>query len=222
LKIKKNLIFYGQPDCGVVQLMRSLALAAEMSSQFRVVFLSADKVSRVLRPKNVEFIQLPAVAVRSQEDIAKQSVRRALKRRLARTMEVFRKLRPAVLIIESFPFGKLQFASELLPLLEASREVKSGRPLVLCALQEIETKKRLQIYDDLACILCNLLFDGVLVHSDPRFGRLEDSFHPTMPLSIPVHYSGFIVPQEFDTDGARKGAAIVSMLQESTGRSKLR
>ena len=33
----------------------------------------------------------------------------------------------------------------------------------------------------------------MLVHSDPGFARLEETFAPTAPLRIPVHYTGFVV-----------------------------
>ena len=33
----------------------------------------------------------------------------------------------------------------------------------------------------------------MLVHSDPRFARLEESFRPRTPLRIPVHHTGFVV-----------------------------
>ena len=35
--------------------------------------------------------------------------------------------------------------------------------------------------------------DAVLVHSDPRFARLEETFAPRAPLRVPVHYTGFVV-----------------------------
>ena len=34
------------------------------------------------------------------------------------------------------------------------------------------------------------LLDAVLVHSDPRFARLEDTFGAS--LRVPVHYTGFV------------------------------
>ena len=32
------------------------------------------------------------------------------------------------------------------------------------------------------------------MHADPRFARLEESFHPATPLRVPVHYTGFVAP----------------------------
>jgi predicted glycosyltransferase len=41
--------------------------------------------------------------------------------------------------------------------------------------------------------LRNRYFDAILVHADPRFARLEESFHPGAALRIPIHYTGFVL-----------------------------
>jgi predicted glycosyltransferase len=111
-------------------------------------------------------------------------------------MEVFRELQPAVIVTEYFPFGRMQFASELIPLLQAARNVKPKPPIAICTLRDIvDNSRALQpIYDALTSVFCNHLFDAVLFHSDRRFARLEETFHSTVPLKIPVHYTGFVVP----------------------------
>jgi predicted glycosyltransferase len=38
----------------------------------------------------------------------------------------------------------------------------------------------------------NRYFDAILVHSDPAFARLEETFHPQSALRVPVHYTGFV------------------------------
>ena len=216
MKKQKKLLIYGRHRVGLGYLARSLALVTELSREFKVVFLSGGELpSKVPMPENVEFVQLPPVAMKSKSDVAERDVKRALDRRLERAMTVLHRLRPAVIVVDYFPFGKLQFSSELLPLLEAARDQKPRRPLTVCALQEIEkVDSRLQIYDDLASVLCNHLSDAVLFHCDGRYARLEETFHPTTPLSIPVHYTGFVVPTDMDTDGARKTLSVIeTMLQ---------
>jgi predicted glycosyltransferase len=48
--------------------------------------------------------------------------------------------------------------------------------------------------------LCDALadahLDAVLVHADPRFARLEETFAPAAPLRTPVHYTGFVTGRE--------------------------
>jgi predicted glycosyltransferase len=43
--------------------------------------------------------------------------------------------------------------------------------------------------------LANQYFDTVLVHADPTFARLEESFAPRSPLRIPVYYTGFVLAE---------------------------
>src|SRR5262249_61449353 len=38
---------------------------------------------------------------------------------------------------------------------------------------------------ELAVHRANRYFDAILVHSDPKFARLEESFHPRTPLTVP-------------------------------------
>jgi predicted glycosyltransferase len=48
-------------------------------------------------------------------------------------------------------------------------------------------------HDERAGALANRLLDGVLVHADPRFARLEETFRPRTPLRVPVWHTGFVV-----------------------------
>ncbi|HET9164893.1 MAG TPA: glycosyltransferase, partial [Candidatus Angelobacter sp.] len=53
-----------------------------------------------------------------------------------------------------------------------------------------------QHHDELASHRANRYFDAVLVHSDPHFARLEETFHPCSPLKVPVYYTGFVTREE--------------------------
>ncbi len=100
---------------------------------------------------------------------------------------------PAVAIVELHPFGRRKFAFELLPLLEAGRAL-APRPVVLSSVRDILVASRRDQarHDEQASVVANRWFDGVLVHADPRFARLEESFSPRTPLTVPVHYTGFV------------------------------
>jgi predicted glycosyltransferase len=52
-----------------------------------------------------------------------------------------------------------------------------------------------QHHDDRARWISDRYFDAVLVHSDPLFARLEESFSPRLPLRIPVFHTGFVLPE---------------------------
>src|SRR5689334_4197840 len=127
-------------------------------------------------------------------------------------LEIMRKalgsVKPEVLLSELFPFGRKKFAAELIALLEDARGL-SAPPVVVCSLRDILVERN-QHHDELACHRVNRYFDAVLVHSDARFARLEESFHPCSPLKVPVHYTGFVTrEQKEDAEQARREPRIV-------------
>jgi predicted glycosyltransferase len=74
----------------------------------------------------------------------------------------------------------------------------------------VDRGREQQEHDDRASDLANRYFDAVLVHSDPRFARLEESFRPHLPLHTPVYYTGFVVPNGATSNGSRpRGKKVV-------------
>ena len=150
-------------------------------------------------PAEVEIVQLPPLGVGPNGEFGsrdrKRSVEGARIERGRMILEAFRSLDPEAIVIELFPFGRAKFAHELLPLLEEAR-AQASPPLVACSLRDILVARRADqaAYDERACALANRWFDAVLVHSDPHFVRLEDSFGMRGRLRMPVHYTGFVRP----------------------------
>jgi predicted glycosyltransferase len=94
--------------------------------------------------------------------------------------------------VELFPFGRAKFARELVPLLEQAR---GDGAMTACSLRDILVTGRADqaAHDERACRLANAHLDAVLVHSDPRFARLEETFGPVDRLEVPVRYTGFVL-----------------------------
>jgi predicted glycosyltransferase len=85
--------------------------------------------------------------------------------------------------------------------------------------------QRNQHHDELACHRANRYFHAVLVHSDARFARLEESFHPCSPLNVPVHYTGFVTrtpEQGADQEPQRAARIVVSAGGGVVGEALLR
>jgi len=129
-------------------------------------------------------------------------------------LDVYRRVRPAVLVVELFPFGRKKFAGELLPLLEAAHDAGPGRPVVACSLRDLLVRDRRdqRAHDERASLLANRYFDAILVHADPSFARLEESFRPRTPLGVPVLYTGFVRPlaKPGSGGGERRATVLVS------------
>jgi predicted glycosyltransferase len=201
VKKRPALLFYCQHSRGIGHLVRSLSLAAALSRRFKVVLLSGGKIPAcVALPTDVEIVQLPPVEMSLDNQLVSSDKRRTLARTLelrrAMMLETLVRLGPEVIVTELYPFGRISFSAEVLPLLETARSRKPNRPLVFCALRDIleQSDQAQPIINELACVVCNHLYDAVLFHSDPSFVRFDESFHSHTPLSTPVIYTGFVAP----------------------------
>jgi predicted glycosyltransferase len=193
------ILFYCQHSLGMGHLVRSLALAESLAERFHVMLLNGGRLPKgVVIPAGVQVINLPPLGIDENNQLVSHdkriSVERALDRRKKMIRTCFDNLRPAVVLLELFPFGRKKFAAELRPLLEAANSPET-RSLVVCSLRDILVNQRVnqQKYDDRAAMLANQFLDLVLVHSDPTFAHFEESFRPTVRLKVPVIHTGFVV-----------------------------
>ena len=199
--MRDSLLFYCQHSLGIGHLTRSFALAAALRERFHVVFLNGGRLPPgVPVPAGIERIDLPPLGMDDGHNLVSRGEQldvAAIKaERRALIGAAVERTQPALLLVELFPFGRKKFADEILPLIRSAR--RQPRPArVVCSLRDIlvDARRDQQHHDDRAQWLADRYFDAVLVHADPAFARLEDSFHPRQPLRTPVLYSGYVVPQ---------------------------
>ncbi len=199
--MRDTLLFYCQHSLGIGHLTRSFALAAALREHFHVVFLNGGRLPPgVPVPAGIELIDLPPLGMDDGHTVISRGdetdVARAQSERRALITAAVQRTQPAVVLVELFPFGRKKFASEILPLLRLARRLP--RPArVVCSLRDIlvDARRDQQHHDDRARWLTDRYFDAVLVHADPAFARLEDSFRPRRPLRTPMLYTGYVVPQ---------------------------
>lgn len=192
------LLFYCQHSLGIGHLTRSFALAAALSRRFRVVFLNGGRLPPgVPVPEGIERIDLAPLGMDDGHTVVSRGdgddVAAIMAARRALIADVVARTRPALLLVELFPFGRKKFAGEILPMIRAAR---AGGARVVCSLRDIlvDARRDQQHHDDRAQWMCDRWFDAVLVHADPAFARIEDSFRPRRALRTPVLYSGYVVP----------------------------
>jgi predicted glycosyltransferase len=198
---KPVLLFYCQHSLGMGHLVRALTLAETLAEKFAVVLLNGGRFpDNTTPPDGIEIINLPPLGMAedntlySQDD--KYSLIEAQFLRKQIILATFKVYHPQAIFIELFPFGRKKFAGELLPLLKAAKR-SDNNPIVLCSLRDImvNARKDQVRHDDRARWLVDRYFDAVLVHSDPKFASLEESFRPSRPLNKPVFYTGFVLPR---------------------------
>lgn len=215
---RPTLLFYCQHAMGMGHLVRSLALADALSQSFRVVLLNGGEwPSSLSVPRTIEIVNLPPLRLADGQLIScdsRYAVADAQDVRMDQILSSFRQLRPEVLLIELYPFGRKKFEFELLPLLDDAKTRNGFPPLIVCSLRDILVTGRgdQQTHEQRIASIANRWFDAILVHSDPSFARMEDSFHPHISLSPSVHHTGFVVGnrRKLPRDRSRNDPMVVS------------
>lgn len=193
------LLFYCQHSLGMGHLVRSMTLAGALSERFDVTLLNGGRFPAGFAvPPRLCIVDLPPLGMDEASGLVsldpRWTVAAALEARRAMLARALAATRPRALVIELFPFGRKKFAAELTDLVAAAHALGARRPLVLCSLRDllVGSRRDQQAHDDRACALANRWFDAILVHADPAFARLEESFRPRETLRVPVHYTGFV------------------------------
>ena len=196
--MKPRILFYSQHVLGFGHLVRSIEILRGLGD-FEVCFVNGGTgVADLPMPADVQVVQLPPLEsnadftdLRQHDD--EQSLDDIKSKRTNMLLDVYEQFAPDVMMFELFPFGRTQFGFELLPLLAHAKQ-SMNPPKVVCSLRDILVSKHdADKRDERVCQLVNHYFDLVLVHADPSFQRLEDSFSRFADLRVPVRYTGYVV-----------------------------
>ena len=115
--------------------------------------------------------------------------------RLARLILEYESLRPHVLILELFPFGRRMFSFELLPLLTAAR-ASPAPPRIVCSMRDILVRKPDGERNRKLVAFARRWFDRILIHGDPKLVPIEASFPEMIELADRLTYTGYVVEND--------------------------
>ncbi len=204
-----NILHYTQHVLGIGHLFRSLAIDAALAPAMVHLVTGGPEVNLAL-PANVRHHPMPALKMDNQFQAVQTVDREAdlettWQQREELLLELFHSLKPDVVLVEMFPFGRKRFARELLPLLEANR-TRTRPAITLCSVRDILVEKEDQArFEDKVLKWLNPYFDGVLVHSDPGLIRLDETFSRVRDIACPIWYTGYVAqgPSVADKTTAR-------------------
>jgi predicted glycosyltransferase len=194
---KPRVLIYCQHILGMGHLIRSMTIARALRNCAVVFVNGGESCSGMEVPSWVTIVNLPPLTADSEfhelnipsQDATLEQVQLARKNML---FEHFEHFRPDVVIIELFPFGRKRFAFELLPLLAHIR-LSSPSTKVVCSLRDILVTKPDPVrHEDWVVSLMNRYFDLLLIHSDPTFQTLNETFSRCHDLRCEVQYTGFV------------------------------
>jgi len=222
----KRVLFHVQHLLGIGHLRRATILAEALVQRGFEVTIASGGIPVPGLEATCEVIQLPALQVR---DVASFTLLDALgrragwrfrRRRRRALLALLKRLDPAVLVVEMFPFGRLKLATELVPLLYAA-----GRRgcLRVSSMRDIAVPKPHASGNRLMIRFAQRLFDRLLIHGDPRLGTLEQSLETAAALRDRLEYTGYVAsPGTRAPAPVRDGGVVVSVGGGSVGGQVLR
>ncbi|WP_108722641.1 glycosyltransferase family protein [Agrobacterium rubi] len=224
-KSAPRVFFYVQHLLGIGHIARASRVArALVADGFDVTLVTGGKPVPGFPGEGIRHIELPPIAVSDGNfsglvDATGQPVDDTFKDdRTSMLLGAYHGARPDIVIIEAFPFGRRQVRFELLPLLDAI-ERSIERPLVMTSLRDILQERAKPGRDEETIALVKKHFDTVLVHGDPNFVRLEETFPLADQISQRIVYTGLVAaakpepPQErFDVVVSAGGGAVGATL----------
>ncbi|WP_417769828.1 glycosyltransferase family protein [Stappia sp.] len=95
-----------------------------------------------------------------------------------------------LVLTETWPFGRRPFAFEMEPLVAAA-QARARPPLIAASIRDILVRKQEIRKEEEMAERALAAYDIVLVHSDPEFVKLEDSFPFTERIAHLLRYTGF-------------------------------
>jgi len=216
-----RIFFYVQHLLGIGHIARASRIAnALVKDGFDVTVVTGGLPVPGFPAEGIKTVALPAVVASNAgfSGLADADGRPAgeefLNARRERLLEAFHAARPDVVIIEAFPFGRRQMRFELLPLL-AAIEKAEPRPKLVSSVRDILQENRKAGRDAETVALVKEHFDAVLVHGDPGFVRLEDTFPLTPEIADRLRYTGLVAPppapepiETFDIIASAGGGAV--------------
>ncbi len=226
-----RVMFHVQHLLGIGHLRRAACLArAMMRAGLEVDFVSGGEKVAALDLGGARLRQLPPASAADADfsailDQCGRPIDDAWRMdRCALLLSLFRNIRPDILLIEMFPFGRRQFRFELVPLLEAAG-ADPRRPLVACSLRDILVEKNRpeRVAETLGIL--RRYFALVLVHGDPGLVRLERTFPRASELAELIAYTGFVVEAPAAPVGPRArddGEILVSAGGGAVGKTLLK
>lgn len=96
-----------------------------------------------------------------------------------------------LVLTETYPFGRRQLDFELTPLLEAAK-AKQTPPLIATSIRDILVRKKELWKEEWMADQAIRFYDRILIHSDPDFIQLSDSFPFADKVDHLVRYTGYV------------------------------
>jgi predicted glycosyltransferase len=195
--VSRRALFHVQHLLGIGHAMRIAAVARATAARGLEVTVLSGGGPLGLDWGDARVIQLPAARApdgnfKSLVDAQDRPLDAAFhERRRDLVLAAFRSVRPHVLLVESYPFGRRAFRWELDALIAEAKAETSPVP-VLVSIRDILVAKTdpKRVQEIVRRVQADIA--AVLVHGDPNLAPLEASFPAAVSFSDKVIYTGYV------------------------------
>ena len=191
----RRVLIHVQHLLGTGHLRRAAMLAHACAGRgLAVTLASGGAPVEHLDTGAAELVQLPPLRAADErfsallDDNGKAIDESWKDRRRDLLLALLARLRPAVVVVESFPFGRRQLAFELLPLLEAAR---AGGTTTATSVRDVLTARKPERTAE-AAAWTHAHIDHVLVHGDKALISFDESFPASAEIADRLRYTGYV------------------------------
>jgi predicted glycosyltransferase len=227
----RRVLFHVQHLLGVGHLARAARVARAVQAAGMDVTLASGGLPVPGFFDGLDVVQLPPVAAGAGfaglvGADGLPVTQEFLDARRDRLLALFRDLSPDVVVTEAFPFGRRQMRFELHPLLQAAR----GRARMVASVRDILQARAKPGRDEETVQVLRDHYAAVLVHGDPGFAALADTFPLAGQIADLVVHTGLVVPpppvpsaDRFDVVVSAGGGAVGgALIRAALGAAALR
>ena len=192
-----KVVFYCQHVLGVGHLFRALEICKALKRHDVLLVTGGPQIDAKI-PGHVEVINLPALQMDPEfKGLFSLDKRMPLdqikKLRQKELCAIIQREKPHIFFLELYPFGRKAFRFELDPALDALRRNPLFRCGVISSVRDILVEKEnQQKHEGRVVETLNNFFDAVLVHADPKWITLNETFFRFDEIRIPVVHTGYI------------------------------
>jgi predicted glycosyltransferase len=227
--VSGRVLFHVQHLLGVGHLKRAEIIARALTAEgLDVTVAFGGRPTSEVGFAGLHVAMLPAATIANDDfsrllDAKGHAVDDAWKAaRRGALLELYRAFDPDVVLVELFPFGRRQFAFELVPLLEALHST-ALRPRVACSVRDILVESKRPARDKEIVETVRRWFDAVLVHGDPALIPFFETFPAADSIADLIRYTGYVADDtEAATPQAGHGEVLVSAGGGAVGLPLLR
>jgi predicted glycosyltransferase len=193
-----RVLFYVQHLLGIGHLKRAEILVSAMAAAGLDVTVAYGGHPVPAVPFDAaKVVQLPPATIAGENfsellDGNGRAVDEAWRRaRCAALLKLHAKIDADVVLIELFPFGRRQFAFELVPLHEAIHRCER-RSLVACSVRDVLVASKKPGREHEAVARARQYFDAVFVHGDPALIRFDATFTAAAEIADIIKHTGYV------------------------------